>query len=128
MRNWGAWPNGAVATRSVTLSLLQAAYSHNGLAQNYDGKNHNRTFRALLDEKRVSGPIIITHTKNDRAVGIAHPLASRLSREKAAALGAQDDPCGGMGRNGAQHTPEALNNALTLEEVGRPYKFEAAKV
>jgi len=113
-------------TPDVTLSLLQAAYSHNGLARNYDGKQHDGAFRKLLAVRSASGPIIITHTKNDRAVGIAYPLASRFSRDEAAALGDENDPYGGMGRNGARHTPEASTG--TLEAVGYPYVFATAKV
>ncbi|MDO8312323.1 MAG: hypothetical protein Q7T25_10310, partial [Sideroxyarcus sp.] len=97
-----ALPNG---TNAVTLSLLQAAFSHNGFAAKYDGE-HDGAFRQLLSQSRVSGPILITHTKNDRAVGIAYPLASRLSRDPASAFGDENDPYGGMGRNGAQHTIE----------------------
>jgi hypothetical protein len=115
-------------TPNVTISLLQAAYSHNGLGQNYDGEQHDGAFRALLGERRASGPIVITHTKNDRAVGIAYPLASRISRQKAAALGDQDDPYGGMGRNGAQHTPEVDTGAAELLAVGPAYAFAPGRV
>jgi hypothetical protein len=111
----------------VSLSLLQAAYSHNGLAEKFDG-THNGAFRQLLTEKRISGPILITHTKNDRAVGVAYPLASRISRDQASALGDQNDPFGGMGRNGAQHTPEADEPGGDLQAVGRPYQFASGKV
>jgi hypothetical protein len=114
-------------TEAVSLSLLQAAYSHNGLAEKFDG-THNGAFRQLLTEKRISGPILITHTKNDRAVGVAYPLASRISRDQASALGDQNDPFGGMGRNGAQHTPEAEEPGGDLQAVGRPYQFASGKV
>lgn len=70
-------------------------------------------------ERRVNGSIVITHTKNDLAVGVAYPLASRIARDNADALGDQIDPYGGMGRNGAQHTPEldrTEQNRTTLTE------------
>jgi hypothetical protein len=76
------------------------------LAQKFDGEQDG-FFRALISESRIDGPIAITYTKNDRAVGVAYPLASRIAFQKAAALGERNDPYGGMGRNGAQHTPEA---------------------
>jgi len=114
-------------TPKVTITLLQAAYSHNGLSEKFDQKNDG-LFRKLLSEKRASGPILITHTKNDKAVGIAYPLASRLARVKAAAFGDENDPYGGMGRNGAQHTPEAQGNAGNLKPVGDEYTFAAGKV
>jgi len=107
----------AANTPNVTITLLQAAYSHNGLGEKFD-KKHDGFFRKLVTEKRASGPIVITYTKNDRAVGIAYPLASRISREKAAMLGDKDDPYGGMGRNGAQFTPEA--NSIEMLPVKDP--------
>ena len=115
-------------TDLVTMSLLQAAFSHNGLSDGFgDDRKEKGFFRALVDEKRISGPIVITHTKNDKAVGIAYPLASRIAGQNAAALGDQDDPYGGMGRNGAQHTKEA-DNRFTLGLPGTPYSFEKGKI
>ena len=115
-------------TDLVTMSLLQAAFSHNGLSEGF-GEDHNEKgfFRALVDEKRMSGPIIITYTKNDKAVGIAYPLASRIAGQNAAALGDQNDPYGGMGRNGAQNTKET-DNRFTLGLPGTPYSFEKGKI
>jgi hypothetical protein len=109
------------------MTLLQAAYSHNGLGEKYDTK-HDGFFRTVVKDRRITGPIIITHTKNDVAVGIAYPLASRLTRDTAAALGDENDPYGGMGRNGAQHTPEVQTPAGSLVEVGRDYSFQPGKV
>ncbi|WLA74092.1 hypothetical protein QIH77_02310 [Bradyrhizobium diazoefficiens] len=114
-------------TGSVTLTLLQAAYSHNGLAQEFDGTNDG-FFRKLISEKRASGPIVVTHTKNDTAVGIAYPLASRLSGTKASAIGDENDPYGGLGRNGALHTPEAKGLAQALADLPAPYEFISGKV
>jgi hypothetical protein len=86
-----------------------------------------RFFRSVLSNKRISGPIIITHTKNDKAVGIAYPLASRIAGQNAAALGDQNDPYGGMGRNGAQHTDEA-DNVATMGLPGTKYSFRVGGV
>jgi dienelactone hydrolase len=111
-------------TAGVSVSLLQAAFSHNGLSGGFgDGGKDKGFFRAIIDHKRVSGPIIITHTKNDRAVGIAYPLASRIAGQNAAALGDQNDPYGGMGRNGAQNTAEA-DNVATMGLPGTRYSFK----
>lgn len=116
------------ATDLVTMSLLQAAFSHNGLSEGFgEDPKEKGFFRALVDEKRISGPIIITHTKNDKAVGIAYPLASRIAGQNASALGDQNDPYGGMGRNGAQNTKEA-DNRFTLGLPGTPYLFEKGKI
>jgi esterase/lipase superfamily enzyme len=110
-----------------SLSLLQAAYSHNGLAEKFDGE-HDGFFRKVVSEKKVSGPIVITYTKNDKAVGVAYPLASRISHDNAAALiGDADDPYGGMGRNGAQHTPVA-DNEQVLRAAGGQYALQSTAI
>ena len=115
-------------TNAISMSLLQAAFSHNGLSGGFgDGGKEKGFFRAVIDEKRVSGPIIITHTKNDKAVGIAYPLASRIAGQNAAAMGDQNDPYGGMGRNGAQNTREA-DNLATMGLPGTKYDFKSGKV
>lgn len=116
----------AANTASASLTLLQAAFSHNGLSPNFDGE-HRGAFREILSESRISGPIAITHTKNDEAVGIAYPLASRLAHQQASALGDENDPYGGMGRNGAQHTGEVDTSTTTLTDVGIPYTFAPEK-
>jgi hypothetical protein len=114
-------------TRHVTMSLLQAAFSHNALSADFgDGKPG--FYRSVIADKRLSGPIIITHTKNDRAVGLAYPLASRLARQIAAAVGDRNDPYGGLGRNGAQHTNEAADHATDLGPVGTTYAFKPGQV
>ena len=92
--------------RVQTLLLLQAAYSHNGLALDF-GQGKAGFFHAVFDNKKVTGPIIITHTNKDRAVGLAYPLASRLNGDDAAGIGDANDRFGGMGANGAQHVDTA---------------------
>lgn len=106
--------------RIDSLMLLQAAFSHNGFAVKFDGKNDG-FFRKVVGGKKVRGPILVTFTKNDKAVGIAYPLASRLGGQNAAALGDENDVYGGIGRNGAVKTPEAMKGALLA--VGAPYAF-----
>ena len=110
-----------------SLTLLQAAYSHNGLAAKFDDE-HDGFFRKVVSERKVDGPILITHTKNDKAVGIAYPLASRISRDRAASLfGDANDPYGGMGRNGAQFTPE-VGEELMLRVAGGRYVFQFGSI
>jgi hypothetical protein len=100
-----------------TLLLLQAAYSHNGLAVKFDLQNPSKSgfFHAVFDNHKVSGPIVITHSKNDRAVGLAYPLASRLNGDDSAGIGDANDLFGGMGANGAQHVDTA---DITLLKIG----------
>jgi hypothetical protein len=102
-----------------TLLLLQAAYSHNGLALNFEpGKSG--FFHNVFDKHKVTGPILITHSNKDRAVGLAYPLASRLNGDDAADIGDANDRFGGMGTNGAQHVDRA---ELQLLPAGGTYDF-----
>jgi hypothetical protein len=110
-----------------TLVLLQAAFSHNGFAKASGDLTNDGAFRSVVTAARVAGPILITHTKNDLAVGIAYPIASRLANQVASALGDENDPYGGIGRNGAIKTPESVK--LKLLPKGSAYSaFADGKV
>ena len=108
-----------------TMTLLQAAFSHNAFAEKFDG-SRDGGFRSVVTSRKVRGPILVTHSLHDRAVGVAYPLASRLAGQDASALGDADDRFGGLGRNGAQHTPERV--AGVLQPVGSAYALGGGKV
>ncbi len=114
--------DGPNALRVQTLLLLQAAYSHNGLALNFEA-GKNGFFHAVFDNRKVTGPILITHSKHDSAVGLAYPLASRLNGDDAADIGDANDRFGGMGANGAQHLDKA---EIPLLAVGGTYDFKTS--
>jgi hypothetical protein len=118
--------DGQKPLRVQTLLLLQAAYSHNGLAAKFDAQDPNKSgfFHAVFDNRKVSGPIVITHSKNDRAVGLAYPLASRLNGDDAAGIGDATDRFGGMGANGAQHVDTA--DIILLKVGGGNYDFKTS--
>jgi hypothetical protein len=120
-----AGPAGQPVLPVATLTLLQAAFSHYGLSANYDGSNAG-FFRRVLAENAVQGPILITHSSHDSAVGTMYPLASMLAHQVGAALGDASDKYGGMGRNGAQKTTEATE--VPLLAVGASYPFKRGKV
>jgi hypothetical protein len=104
--------------RIASMTLLQTAFSHNGFSRSMSG-----FFRAVVDQRRVNGPIVVTHTKNDRAVGVAYPLASRISRDKVAAFGDEHDVFGGLGRNGAQKMEQGEVVVGRLMPQGSTYSF-----
>jgi hypothetical protein len=118
-------PTGQSAVGFDTLTLLQAAFSHNGFGAKFDG-TRDGGFRAVITDHKIRGPILVTHSIRDRAVGVAYPLASRVAGQDAAALGDENDRFGGIGRNGAQHTPERVVG--TLQPVATPYAFAPGKV
>ncbi len=117
----------AQGIRSVT--LLQAAFSHNGFGQKYDG-NHDGLFRVGFDGQRLNGPIVITHTEQDKAVGLAYPIASRLRQQVASGIGDANDPYGAIGRNGALFAKAEVDPAATkLLPVGSAYpKFQPKRI
>jgi len=119
-----ALPKGA-ANRVQSLFLMQAAFSHYGMAQKYDGTS-NGLFRSVISDKKVTGPIYITYTAKDKAVGLAYPLASRLGGQVASAMGDENDKYGGIGRNGAQKTPEVTPHELL--PTSQQYAFNAGGV
>jgi hypothetical protein len=102
-----------------SMSLLQGAFSHYSFAAKYDNSNKQGFFRSLITEARVSGPVVITHTRADKAVGLAYAVASRVARQIAAAIGDKNDPYGGLGSNGAQKTTEARDSKMP--KAGAPF-------
>jgi hypothetical protein len=69
----------------------------------------------------------VTHTPNDKAVGVAYPLASRINGDKAAAFADKNDVFGGLGRNGAQQMLDGETIAGTLAPAGADYAFEPGR-
>ena len=106
----------------ASMSLLQTAFSHNGFSKSQGG-----FFRAVVDQHRVHGPILVTHTPNDKAVGVAYPLASRISGDKTAAFGDENDKFGGLGRNGAQKMESGETVPGQLLAVNSTYAFQSGK-
>lgn len=109
----------ATSAPVASLSLLQAAYSHFALAEDWDGTGKKGLFAKA--PAKVRGPIIVTHTRNDKAVGLAYPIASRLAKQIGVGLGDANDPYGGIGRNGALKTRGGVT--ATLLDVGGTYDF-----
>ncbi len=117
--------------RLRSMSLLQAAFSHNGF------QARKGFFRDVVEKKRIAGPIIVTHTFNDSAVGIAYPAASLLGGQTASAAGTADlaaavggpkNPFGGLGSNGALHLDSSIATFSDLLPETQPYAFQPGKV
>jgi cation transport regulator ChaC len=70
----------------------------------------------------VQGPIVITHTANDDAVGVAYPIASKLAGQEASAIGDRESLFGGLGRNGAVDTSEVVEGSMV--DANSDYSFE----
>jgi hypothetical protein len=91
---------GSPPLKPQSVSLVQAAFSHYAFADRWDGA-HNGLFRDVLSSSKLAGPLLVTHSVNDKAVGIAYAIASRLANQVASAIGDANDKYGGLGRNGA---------------------------
>jgi predicted alpha/beta hydrolase family esterase len=115
---------GSTTKKIASLTLLQAAFSHNGFSKIMEG-----FFRRVVDVKRVAGPTVITYSKNDTAVGIAYPIASRINNDVTMAIGDENDKFGGIGRNGAQKMgPGEVDVTETiLRDAGGTYAFSPGK-
>ena len=114
--------------RPASLSLLQGAFSHNGFSGGFDqeGKQLQGHFRQVISEHMINGNVIITHTRNDTAVGLAYALASRISGDATAGVGDAEDVFGGMGRNGARHTNESVFGSMLAADA--EYSFEPGRI
>jgi hypothetical protein len=108
-----------------SLSLLEAAFSHYGFSTN-NGKGQAGLFRDVIDKKVVTGPFIATYSTQDTVVGTVYAMASRLAGDSVQEIGDANDPYGGIGRNGAQKTGEAVTGVL--HSVGTPYHFQISKL
>jgi hypothetical protein len=101
-----------------SLTLLQGAFSHNGLSSVASG-----VFSNVIGSP--TGPIAITHTHNDRACTFWYALASRLSNDTTKGFGDADDVFGAMGANGAQK----LAADVSVKDVsGPPFAPKRGKV
>ena len=120
--------NGEGSAAPDSMTLLQAAFSHNSFSARYPPPNEPGFFRGVMTNTCVRGPILVTHTFNDIPVRVAYSIASALSGESAAF--ARDTPSqyGGLGANGAQHMGGEADDG-TLHAVGSTqYDFKPGKV
>ena len=114
--------SGGSPIKSVT--LLQAAFSHFAFA---DALPHDRARGGALKgiANRVDGPIVISHSTFDTAVGTLYPLASVVSLDDASAAEDLAFRWGAMGHDGAQAVQA---EALPLGRVGQSYPFGRGKI
>jgi hypothetical protein len=107
-----------------SLTLLQGAFSHFAFAAALPRDEHRG---GALDgmQARVDGPILVTHSLLDTAVGELYPWASLVSRDDAAANDDHLYRWGAMGHDGAQRS-EAQDCALA--NAGDPYTFTAGRI
>ena len=127
--SFGARVVSAAATNITTpiesLTLLQGAFSHYGFTSDFAQSGKDGAFRGALTNGRIHGPVVITHTHNDKAVRLAYAVASRLAGQAGAAVGDKNDLYGGIGANGSQGTNAV---ELVLGDAAVGYQFQAGAV
>jgi hypothetical protein len=119
----------APAQNVDTMMLLEAAYSHFGLSAGTgaSGINHPRGFfRDVIEKKVVNGPILATHSTHDAVVQFAYTPMAAVSGNNARAIGDENSPFGGIGRNGVLDTKEA--EKLDLQVAGGAYTFKRGSI
>lgn len=115
---------GEASARPNSMCLLQAAFSHNSFSRRFPPRYGAGFFRPVVENRMVDGPVVITHTFNDRAVTWAYSLASLVSGQNASALSeGQPSQYGGLGANGAQHTDEARREHLLPADGSETYSL-----
>jgi len=112
-------PNDPTSRGVASVMLLQGAFSHFAFAAKLP-QDPDRGGALKGMAARVDGPICVTHSLKDTAVGTAYPLASLASRDDAAALGDPLYRWGAMGHDGAQAVAAA---SAPLGKVGAKYPF-----
>jgi hypothetical protein len=106
-----------------SLMLLQAAFSHFAFAEKLPFDSSRGGALAGMSS-RVDGPIMVSHSLLDTAVGRLYPLASIAGRSDAAGVDEALYRWGAMGHDGAQAVPA---DDLRLGPVGQPYTFAAGR-
>jgi hypothetical protein len=102
-----------------SLFLLQGAFSHFAFAAELPWDRSRGGVLAGM-ARRVDGPLVVSHTLTDLAVGKLYPMASLVVREDAAAADDRLYRWGAMGHDGAQEVNAA---EITIVEAGGTYQF-----
>ena len=113
-----------------SMMLLEAAYSHFGLSAAATAaspiKHPRGHFRDVIEKKVVKGPILATHSDRDSVVGLAYTPMAAISLNNSQAIGDQNSPFGGIGRNSVLDASEA--EQLDLNDAGGAYTFANGKI
>ena len=113
---------GGSPVKSVT--LLQAAFSHFAFAAALP-HDPARSGGLAGAAKHIDGPLLVTFTDHDRAVGVLYPRASIIGRDDAAAAEDPNFRWGALGHDGAQNS-EAVT--IRVKPAKESYGFQAGQI
>lgn len=120
--------NGQSSAAPDSMTLLQAAFSHNSFSASFPPPNKPGFFRNVMTNHCVKGPILISHTFNDIPVRVAYSIASALSGDNASFANSAPSQYGGLGANGAQHMGTEAVAGKLLQTGASGYGFSEGKI
>jgi hypothetical protein len=112
---------GALPRPINSLTLVQGAMSLWGFCTNIPEVGGPGYFRNVIDEHKLSGPILTTQSKRDTAVGYFYPIAAGVALQVAFPAG-QFPLYGGLGAFGIQGPGLSLHD-LSIGDASHQYKF-----
>ena len=71
----------------ASMTLLQAAFSENSFSPDYDSTHQPGGSRSVVSGRKCAGPMLITHSVHDEALGLCYPDASRILGQNASSIG-----------------------------------------
>lgn len=120
--------NGHPLSAPDSMTLLQAAFSHNSFSAKFPPPQKPGFFRNVMAKPCVLGPILVSHTFNDTPVRVAYSIASALSGDNAAFAAKKPSQFGGLGANGAQHMGTEADQGELLNAGASAYRFGSGKI
>lgn len=120
--------NGHELSAPNSMTLLQAAFSHNSFSAKFPPAQKPGFFRNVMTKPCVLGPILVSHTFNDTPVRVAYSIASALSGDNAAFAAKKASQFGGLGANGALHMGAEANQGKLQEAGASGYRFAKGKI
>ena len=109
----------------TSLALVQGAHRW-GFCDKIPEVGGPGYFRKVIDQKKVSGPILTTQSKRDTAVGRFYPIAAGVALQTAFPAG-QFPKYGGLGAFGIQGPGLSLHD-LVVGDASHKYNFEPGHV
>lgn len=120
-----------------SMTLLQAAFSSNSFSKdvptNWLFKDTEGAFSGMMDKACVRGPVLVTHSWNDKAVRLGYKLARELQSivigEKPTVETLEANVYAGIGATGVLRMADGLVEDVSLLEAGDGgYEFGKGKL
>jgi len=117
---------GVLARPVNSLTLVQGATSLWGFCKDIPEAGKPGYFRRVIDDNKISGPILTTQSKRDTAVGRFYPIAAGITLQVDFPAG-QFPKYGGLGAFGIQGPGLSLHD-LAIGDASHKYNFEPRHV